>query len=251
MKINKYLINEKIFFNFILKNKLNEDINIKDIQIELDKDKLKGQNEKLEINSNLLEVMNLPIINEDIKKDMLTILSTGEYCIPFETTFFEEFKGKIGKIKIKWTTPSLNLYETNIKENNNDNSVNLINENCFDFPYIIINKLELDYKYKIDINEEKEIIINIKVENHTKKCKKIIFFIESGDEINCMISGKVKQYKNIRAEESAKFVYKLIPLQYGEMKLPSLKIWEMNFNANAKDKKICSHYYFPQKIKVI
>ena len=251
MKINKYLINEKIFFNFILKNKLNEDINIKDIQIELDKDKLKGQNEKLEINSNLLEVMNLPIINEDIKKDMLTILSTGEYCIPFETTFFEEFKGKIGKIKIKWTTPSLNLYETNIKENNNDNSVNLINENCFDFPYIIINKLELDYKYEIDINEEKEIIINIKVENHTKKCKKIIFFIESGDEINCMISGKVKQYKNIRAEESAKFVYKLIPLQYGEMKLPSLKIWEMNFNANAKDKKICSHYYFPQKIKVI
>ena len=251
MKINKYLINEKIFFNFILKNKLNEDINIKDIQIELDKDKLKGQNEKLEINSNLLEVMNLPIINEDIKKDMLTILSTGEYCIPFETTFFEEFKGKIGKIKIKWTTPSLNLYETIIKENNNDNSVNLINENCFDFPYIIINKLELDYKYEIDINEEKEIIINIKVENHTKKCKKIIFFIESGDEINCMISGKVKQYKNIRAEESAKFVYKLIPLQYGEMKLPSLKIWEMNFNANAKDKKICSHYYFPQKIKVI
>ena len=250
IKINKYLINEKIYFNFILKNKLNEDINIKEIQIELDKEKLKGQNEKLEINSNLLEVMNLPIINEEIRKDMLTILSTGEYCIPFETEFFEEFKGKIGKIKIKWTTPSLNLYETCIKEINNDN-INLINENCFDFPYIIINKLELDYKYEIEMNEKKEILINIKVENHTKKCKKIIFFIESGNEINCMISGKVKQYKNIRAEESAKFVYKLIPLQYGEMKLPSLKIWEMNFNTNSKDKKICSHYYFPQKIKVI
>ena len=250
IKINKYLINEKIYFNFILKNKLNEDINIKEIQIELDKEKLKGQNEKLEINSNLLEVMNLPILNEEIRKDMLTILSTGEYCIPFETEFFEEFKGKIGKIKIKWTTPSLNLYETCIKEINNDN-INLINENCFDFPYIIINKLELDYKYEIEMNEKKEILINIKVENHTKKCKKIIFFIESGNEINCMISGKVKQYKNIRAEESAKFVYKLIPLQYGEMKLPSLKIWEMNFNTNSKDKKICSHYYFPQKIKVI
>ena len=196
--------------------------------------------------------MDLSTINEDIKKDMLTILSTGEYCIPFETKFFEEFKGKIGKIKIKWRTPALNLYETNIKDNIGDNNnINLINENSFDFPYIIINKLELDYKYEIDINEDKEIIINIKVENHTKKCKKIIFFLENGDEINCMISGKVKQYKNIRAEESAKFVYKLIPLQYGEMKLPSLKIWEMNFNANAKDKKICSHYYFPQKIKVI
>ena len=109
----------------------------------------------------------------------------------------------------------------------------------------------MDYKYEIDVNEKKEILLNIKVENHTKKCKKIIFFIESGDEINCMISGKVKQNKNLRAGESTKFVYKLIPLQYGEMKLPSLKIWEMNFNANAKDKKICSHYYFPQKIKVI
>ena len=249
IKINKYLINEKINFNFILKNILKEDINIKNIQIILDKEKLKGQNENLKINSNLLEVMNLPEINEDIKKDILTLLSTGEYCIPFETEFFEEFKGKIGKIKIEWTTPSLNEYESNIKNDNND--INLINENCFDFPYIIINKLELDYKYEIDVNEKKEILLNIKVENHTKKCKKIIFFIESGDEINCMISGKVKQNKNLRAGESTKFVYKLIPLQYGEMKLPSLKIWEMNFNANTKDKKICSHYYFPQKIKVI
>ena len=44
------------------------------------------------------------VIHDDIKKELLTILSTGEYCIPFETEFFEEFKGKIGKIKIKWTT---------------------------------------------------------------------------------------------------------------------------------------------------
>ena len=52
-----------------------------------------------------------------------------------------------------------------------------------------------------------------------------------------MISGKVKQSKNIRAEESINFVYKLIPLQYGELKLPSLKIWEMSLNINSKDKR--------------
>ena len=249
IRINKYLINEKINFNFILKNNLSENINIKNIEIELDKDKIKGKNENITINSNLLEVMNIPEINEEIKKDILTILSKGEYCIPFDTQFFDEFKGKIGKIKIKWVTPSLNEYEQNIE--NTDNSISLINENCFDFPFIIVNNLELDYKYEINMNEQKEILLNIKVENHTKKNKKIIFFIENGNEINCMISGKVKQSKNIRAEESINFVYKLIPLQYGELKLPSLKIWEMSLNINSKDKKICSHYYFPQKIKVI
>ena len=250
IRINKYLINEKIFFNFILKNNLSENINIKNIEIELDKDKIKGKNENIKINSNLLEVMDIPEINEEIKKDILTILSKGEYCIPFDTQFFEEFKGKIGKIKIKWVTPSLNEYEQDI-ENGENNNISLINENCFDFPFIIVNKLELDYKYEINMNEKKEILLNIKVENHTKKNKKIIFFIENGNEINCMISGKVKQSKNIRAEESINFVYKLIPLQYGELKLPSLKIWEMSLNINSKDKKICSHYYFPQKIKVI
>ena len=78
---------------------------------------------------------------------------------------------------------------------NKDNNIVLLNENCFDFPYIIINKLELDYKYEIEMNEKKEILLNIKVENHTKKNKKIIFFIENGNEINCMISGKKRGKK--------------------------------------------------------
>ena len=248
IKINKYLIDEKICFNFILKNKLQENIEIKNIEIELDNDKLNGKNKNLEINSNLLEVINMPELAADIKKDILTVLSRGEYCIPFETKFLEEFKGKIGKIKIKWITPLLKEYEQNLE--NQDNNIILLNENCFDFPYIIINKLELDYKYEIEMNEKKEILLNIKVENHTKKNKKIIFFIENGNEINCMISGKIRQSKNIRAEEAINFMYKLIPLQFGELKLPSLKIWEIS-SISGKDKKICSHYYFPQKIKVI
>ena len=65
------------------------------------------------------------------------------------------------------------------------------------------------------------------------------------------LGGKIKQCKNIRAEESANFIYKLIPLQYGELKLPSIKIWEMSLNTNSKEKKLCSHYYLPQKIKII
>ena len=250
IKINKYLTNEKIYFNFILANKLRENIIIKNIEIELDKDKLTGKNENLEVNSNLLEVMALPEINQDMKNNILTILSNGEYCIPFDTEFYGEFKGKIGKIKIKWTTPSLNEYEQNL-ENNSENNIILINENKIDFPFIMVNNLELDYKYEINMNEKKEILLDITVENNTKKNKKIIFFIEKGNEINFMISGKIKQSKNIRGGENIHFKYILIPLKFGELKLPSLKIWEMSLNINSKDKKLCSHYYFPQKIKVI
>ena len=54
-----------------------------------------------------------------------------------------------------------------------------------------------------------EIPKDIKVENDTKKCKKIIFLIETGDEIHFIISGKIKQSKNIKSKETIKFFYKL------------------------------------------
>ena len=83
--------------------------------------------------------------------------------------------------------------------------------------------------------------------NNTNKFKKIIFFMENGDEINFIISGKTKQTKIIKSKETIKFIYKLIPLQRGELKLPSLKIWEISNNLD----RICSNFYFPQKITVI
>ena len=245
-KLTAYLTNNNININLILKNKLHENINITNIDIELDKDKLKDENKNLQINSNLFEVINLKELDQSIKDDILTILSTAEYIIPFETKFYNDFKGKLGKIKIKWTTPSLKEFEKECGDTNNN--LSLINENVFDFPNIIINNLELNYNYETLINDNKEIILNIKVENNTKKCKKLIFFIETGDEINFIISGKVKQTKNIKSNETVKFIYKLIPLQNGELKLPTLKIWEININTQDR---LCSHYYFPQKITVI
>ena len=247
-KLITYLANKNININFILKNMLNENINIKNIEIEVDKDKLNDENKNIIINSNLLDVMNLQELDQEIKNDMLTILSTAEYCIPFETKFFKDFKGKIGKIRIRWTTPSLKDFEKNV-ENNDNKNINLINEDVFDFPYMIINKLELNYVYEIKMNNKKEVILNIKVENNTEKCKKIIFFIETGEEIHFMISGKIKQSKNIKARETITFLYKLIPLQTGELKLPSLKIWEINLN-NLQEK-LCSNYFCPQKITII
>ena len=247
-KIIKYLANNNININFILKNKLNENINITNIDIEIDKNKLNDENKNIIINSNLLDAINIKELDQEIKNDMLTILSTAEYCIPFETKFFKDFRGKIGRIRIRWTTPSLKEFEQSIEKNDNNN-ISLINENVFDFPYMIINRLELNYFYEIKINDKKEVILNIKVENKTQKSKKIIFFIETGEEIHFMISGKIKQSKNIRAKETITFLYKLIPLQKGELKLPSLKIWEININ-NLQDK-LCSNYYCPQKITVL
>ena len=246
-KITKYLTNQNIKINFIMKNKLYENINIKDIKIELDKDKLKDENKNIKVTSNLFEVMNLPELAQDIKDDILTILGAGEYCIPFETKFYSEFKGKIGKIKIKWTTPSLTEFEKDIGEY--AKNIPLINENIFDFPYMIINSLELNYIYETKVLNKNEILLNIKVENNTKKCKKIIFFIETGNEINFIISGKIKQSKSIKSKESINFTYKLIPLQTGELKLPSLKIWEININ-NLQDR-LYSNYYFHPKIQVL
>ena len=246
-KITKFLTNQNIKINFIMKNKLYENINIKDIEIELDKDKFKDENKNIKVTSNLFEVMNLPELAQDIKDDILTILGTGEYCIPFETKFYNEFKGKIGKVKIKWTTPSLKEFEKDIGEYSKN--IPLINENIFDFPHMIINSLELNYIYETKVINKKEILLNIKVENDTKKCKKIIFFIETGNEINFIISGKIKQSKVIKSKESINFIYKLIPLQAGELKLPSLKIWEININ-NLQDR-LYSNYYFHPKIKVL
>ena len=246
-KITVYLVNKDIKINLILKNKLHENINISNLEIELDKDKLKDENKNIQINSNLLEVMNLNELDQNIKNDILTILSTAEYCIPFETRFYNEFKGKIGKIKMKWTTPSLKEFEKEFGETNNN--LSLINETVFDFPNIIINKLELNYIYETKMDDKKEIMLNIKVENNSNKCKKIIFFIETGDEINFIISGKIRQSKNIRPKETIKFIYKLIPLQRGELKLPSVKIWEIS-NNHPQDR-LYSHFYLPQKITVI
>ena len=246
-RITAYLTDKIIKINLILKNKLHENININSIDIELDKEKLKDENKNIQINSNLFEVMKLQELDQDIKNDILTILSTGEYCIPFETQFYNSFKGKLGKIKLKWTTPSLKEFEKEIGET--VNNLPLENENIFDFPYIIINPLELNYLYETQIINKEEVLLNIKVENNTKKCKRIIFFIETGDEINFIISGKIKQSKYINSNETIKFVYKLIPLQSGELKLPSLKIWEININ-NLQER-LYSNYYFPQKITVI
>ena len=82
-----------------------------------------------------------------------------------------------------------------------------------------------------------------------EKCKKIIFMIENGEDINFIVSGSTKQVLSIKAKEIMNVAFRLIPLiRKQELKLPTIKIYEMNFDSADK---ICSNYYFLDKIYVI
>ena len=241
VKTTEFLTNRNIQMNLILTNQLNEDIIIKDIIIKLDQEKLNEKNKNIEIKSSIKDIVDSNSLPSEIKNQILKILKTADYNIPFETKFNDEFKGSLGKIILKWSTPSLIEYECD--------DLSLVNENSFDFPYIIIHPSEINYEYETIINENKDVLFNIKVVNNSEKCRKIIFFIENGNDINFIVTGFTKQVLNIKSKEIMNVIFRLIPLIHNvELKLPTLKISEIDYNTQEK---ICSNYYCPEKINII
>ena len=240
-KMTEFLTNKNIQMNLILTNQLNEDIIIKDIIIQKDEEKLNENNKNIEIKSSIKDIIDSKSLPTEIKNQILKILKTADYSIPIETKFNDKFQGSIGKIIIKWSTPSLIDYECG--------DLSLVNENSFDLPYICISQTELNYEYNTKINENKDILFNIKVSNVSNQCRKINFVIENGDDINFIVSGLTKQVHSIRANEIIDVVFRLIPLIHNvELKLPIIKITEMNYNSQER---ICSNYYYPEKIFII
>ena len=55
--------------------------------------------------------------------------------------------------------------------------LSLVNENYFDFPYIAINTSNLNYEYDTVVNENKDVLFNIKVANVSDQCRKVLFII--------------------------------------------------------------------------
>ena len=240
-KITKFLTNRNLQMNLILTNQLNEDIIIKDIIIQKDEEKLTEKNKNIEIKSSIKDIIDSAALPKEIKNQILKIIKTSDYSIPFETIFNDEFQGSLGKIILKWSTPSLIDYECG--------DLDLINENVFDFPYIIVSKSNLSYEYNTTISENKDVIYNIKVENISEKCIKIIFMIENGDDVNFIVSGMTKKIHSIKSKEILNVVFRLIPLIHNiELKLPKIKICEMNYTSQEK---YCSNYYYPEKINII
>ena len=241
IKTTEFLTKKNIQMNLILTNQLNEDVILKDIIIQLDEDKLNEKNKNIIVNSPLKNILSSQTLPSEIKNQILKILKSADYTIPFETKFNDKYQGSLGKIIIQWTTPSLIEYE---KE-----GISLVNENSFDFPYIVISPSELDYEYNTVVNENKDVLFNIKVVNESEKCRKIIFMIENRDDISFMVSGLTKQVHSVRAKEILNVVFRLIPLIHNmELTLPKIKICEMNYNSQEK---LCSYYYYPEKINII
>ena len=240
-KVTEFLTNKNIQLNLILTNQLNEDVIIKDIIIQLDQDQLNEKNKNIEVKSSIKDIIDSKTLPTEIKNQILKIIKTADYSIPFETKFNDKFQGSIGKIILKWTTPSLMEYHCG--------DLSLVNENYFDFPYIAINTSNLNYEYDTVVNENKDVLFNIKVANVSDQCRKVLFMIENGDDINFIVSGLTKQLHSIEAKEILNVVFKLIPLVHNvELKLPKIKISELSYNSQEK---LCSNYYYPEKINIL
>ena len=233
-----YLTNSKIKMNFVLTNKIEEDIQIKDIKIET-KENLPIKY----INSYLNDLIHEYDMEEEEKNDILVIKKNSNYTIPFETEFSKIFTGTIGKIKIIWSTADIDRFE--------GGKLNLLNEDEFDFPYLEVKPLDFEYIYKTEINENKEINLNLTIKNISNKSKQIMVTIgnnEENYENGFIIIGMSRQTHIIREREIININYTLVPLGRGEFDYPYIKIVEKDFMTREK---IYSNYYFSEKIAII
>ena len=234
-KIKEYLTDTNINMNLIFKNLLEEDILIKDIIITLNK------NQDIEIHSTVKEILDTPDIEVQIKEQILCILQSSNYVIPYNIKFFSSFNGSLGKIKIIWTTQSLKIFEKNKKFKN---SFNFKNENIYELPNIDINRIQLSLDYDYSIKNDNEIFINIKICNKSSYNKNLSVKFENNDDNSYMISGLTKFLINLKNGEMKKIFLRIVALQKGEIKLPDLVIKEKDYNGY----QISCNYFCPEKI---
>ena len=234
-----YLTNTKIGININLANRIEEDIQIKDIEYEL-----KNEQPIKYINSYINDLIHTYDLDEEEKKEILLIKKNSSFNFPFEIECTKAFKDSIGKMKIIWTTKSLEEYE--------EGKLNLLNEDIFDFSPIEIKRLDLDIIYNTEMKENNEILLDIKIRNITNKSKLIVISLSNAEENKenggFIIIGIPRQTRIIKEKEVINIKYTLIPIKRGEFEYPYIKIVEKDFLT--KDK-IYSNYYLPDKIAII
>ena len=233
-----YLTNSKIGMNFILTNRIEEDIQIKDIIIDAKKD----QSIKY-INSYLNDLIHSYDLEEEEKKEILIIKKSSSYNIPFETEFANAFDGSIGKITIVWNTKSMECYE--------EGKFNLLNKDEFSFPDIEIRPIDFEYSYNAQMNENKEILLNIEIKNKSNKSRQILVTIGNKEESNdkgFIIIGIARQAHIIKEREAININYKLIPIGRGECDYPYVRVFEKD---SSTKEKTYNNFYFSEKIAII
>ena len=236
-KTKEFLTDTNINMNLNFKDLLDEDIIIKDIIVNL------TDNENIQMHSTIKDIIDSPDLEEQIKENILCILKSYHYIIPFNIKFLNSFNGSFGKIKIIWTTKSLKEYLNN-KNIINRNNFNLRNESEYELPNIDISQLKIKIDYDYSIKNDKEAILNLKINNISSSNKNLEIKIETNDDNSYIISGLTKFFINLKLGETAKICTKLIILQKGEIKFPDIEINEKEKSG----KQISCNYFCPEKI---
>ena len=230
----EYLTDTNINMNLIFNNLIDEDIIIKDMMIQL------NQQENIEFHSTVKDIIDSTDLEEEIKEQILSILQSSNYVIPYNLNFKELFNGTLGKIKLTWTTKSLKEYEKKVKKD-----FNFFNNTEFDLPKIDVNAIKIKIKYEYVINDNKEVILKVHINNMSDYNKRLVITVEnnSGDN-SYIISGVVKYHINLKIGETKKIISKIVILQIGELKLPDIVVRELDITGNEK----YTNYFCSDKI---
>jgi len=228
---NTFPTNKDIKFKLRLENKLDTDIYLKKMEII-------SPNQDIRISSEMsafLENEFLAKINENLS----ILKNNSELTIPVTVNSSKSFIGLIGKIVFFWIDKRVN-------------NENLVNQFEAVLPEIEFkgNELEISYTTSDDWTAKSQIELKVKISNKSKEFKKVLFIIDNST--NFLVTGPVKKKVLVYPNDSKELNFFLIPLCYGNLKLPPFKVVEENINpgttsAESEKKAI---YFVPDLINI-
>ena len=228
-----YFTNCKISINFLLNNKLEQDIKIKDIEIIPEEG---NDTSRKYLNSYISDLIHSYDLDPEEKKEMLIMQKNSSYTLPFETEFAEPYQGSIGKINVIWSTNDLDNFE--------NGKLNILNKDEYSFPNMDVRSMDFEYKYKTEKNNNDEILLELSVKNLSNQMKKITVYIFNNNDNydkEFILIGIDKQTLLIGDNEEIKFNYTLIPIGKGEFDYPCFQIAE--YDLITQEKKYINYFY--------
>ena len=229
---NVFPAQNDIKFKVKLENRIDTEIKLKKIEIIPNDCDLQIHSSfcKLIENENLLNLFN---------ENILILKSNSDITIPFNLKCSKNFTGNIGKVVFYWT---------DIRNNNN----NLINSFEIFFPDLQIKKSDLEISYTTGdlIPGKNTIDLSVKIKNHSEEFKKMTFVVDNS--MNFLIAGPVRKKVLIYPNDTKELMFYLIPLFYGNLKLPPMKIIEESINSisNTQEADLKSMYFVPEMINI-
>ena len=163
----------------------------------------------------------------------------SEFYIPFTLNSSKNFSGIVGKVIFHWID----------KRNNNDKLLNTFEAILPDIE-LKQNDLEISYSTVDKINGKSQFDMKVRITNHSNEFKKVILVIDN--TTNFVVNGLVRKKILIYPKDNKEIIFGLIPLFYGNLKLPPIKVIEYNINStftNLENEKK-SIYFVPELVNV-